>query len=1264
MSLPWALLALVALPVLWLLHRGARPSGDQPYSAFFLLLHFVKGDRGRRTLRAPWLLCARAVAALALIIAAVGFVSPPSGGTLVLTAGPFTPDPQWSTPVVVIRAGSTPSEVSEPEGVEPVVASPQWGAALVMGRRLSPEGRLIYLDDRGDFAPLVEGAGAVLAGSRVIVEAQVASGVTPILRWREAGARKEAPLGRAGAGWRLAGPLPAGPAHIVAEEYEGDDGYPICLPDSAPLVVSEGLWPEALAQLWPVLPHVRRGPLEESQWRPGPAPANEPLPEGIWAPFLPQITWIEWPESTTRFDQGPGPVRLVGDLPIPGVSLARWQTLPEAGEPMMFAGEAVIADLTRGRAGQRLRLAFSMEDAELIESPAWPAFFAERLQADRARRGRCRTHRAGQPLMVLAEGEIRLTTPGGHQRVVMPAPHPETGHLVARLDGLDVLGHYTLESGDQTAWIAVVPEVGSADSGAPEAPSDAITAPIKAGQPRHTVPLVVALVALLATLGLSRRWRAPWPWLSLGIVIVALTGPQWRVGDQGGVVLAVDTSASMPEVALSNVVAMVEQAIGGDVTLRVEGGERVRRAGPPGAPLQGSPSGATRHGPLVEGALDALSGGAVVLVTDGRAEDGPVTPGVPVFPVPVGVEGPDGGIISAEARRLGGRLIVRAQVRSNVASAAALIVQLEGAEPVEHPLELQAGDVRTTRLSVPHPADQRARLTVRIEVPGDVWPVNDQWPLAVEADAPLALAIGPGAVPWLEGAGLTTRQLPIEGLRETPEVLRQATVVAVHDQHIEALPASAVAALADWVDGGGVLLLAGRNKAFGPGGWTGAPIEVLSPLTADPEPERPSRLGVAVLLDRSGSMSKEAGGIGAEGIARLTGSLARGLKGPDDQLAVVAFGTDADVLLSPTPARQVNPEDLETPAVIKGGTTIGPALITAAGLLETVDVDRRIILTITDGRFIDEGEPTIPPRLKRSRTQVMAILVGEQPEREPLAGLARITGGRIIEGQGESLPRLITEGLLEVARGELVVPGGSVSVTGSWPARVGVTAPPVAERVRVGLAAGARLLARSGGDPFIAERPWGAGRVIAVATDTWQAPAALWAGLLGPALAPKAELGVLRITPDGRMTMRYAPEQPLPLRAHITDPRGVTVEMPWHLVAPGHASLSLPEGPVEILDVYVPLSTGGLSASLTRPPSTEQMTVGVDSEALALQAEITGGRVVREPQALLEAVTRASAGSGTPMSGVLALLALVIAILEAWRWSGGHLRRIWPSGKD
>ncbi len=1222
LATPWALLGLLALPLLVWLHRRARPRGDRPYSAFYLLPGAAGATARGGRLRSPLLLGLRLAAATALVVAAAGPHGESAPGTLVIAAGPLPEGAGWDEPVTVVRAGSPPTVVDEGP-ILPVAAEPAWGAALVLGRERAPGARVVFVAPPP--TPRFQGAGAALDGERVVVEAVVRGEGTPTL---EIGGERR-PLERVGDGWRLVGALPPGPALVRL----GDDTWPVCVPDASPLPVADAGWPPALDDVLDVLPGVRRAPAGEAVWRPGPAPAGATG----WAAFAPPVTWF----ALGTGGEGIAPLWSDGGLPAPGAVVRRWGPLPDPGTPLLRAGDAVVVDRRSGPEGAAIRLGFDPADSDLPATAAWPVLFYDALEHDRAERARCRVHEAGAPLRLATADPVEVTAPDGRTRA-FPA---RDGAAV--VDGLDAVGLYRLRAGGRGAAVAVVPPLVP-----PAAEPPAALEATAAGPPpvQRALSLGLALALLVAAALVGRRRRSPAAWAALAVAAAAFAPWRLGAGDLPPVVVAVDVSGSMPPEETAAAVRRLEAALGETPRRRVAGDDRVRRAGAPdGDPPAGG--GATRHGPLLAAAAAlAGEGGPIILVSDGRAADGPVPSPNPVFSLPIGRAGPNAALLDVRAVRLGDDVRVAARVVADADVEATVHLGI-----VARRVKLRAGAPTSVAAVVP----EVDVVEAAVEVAGDVAPGDDRLPAPVEgAAAGRALVVGEAALGWARAAGLSAYAVPPGALGELP--LDGYRALVLHDVGAGHLDAAATARVGAWTAAGGVLVLAGRQRAFGPGGWAGTSLEALSPLAADPREPGRERVAVALLLDRSGSMATEAGGIGTEGVGALAASLAAGLEGEGDQLAVVAFGGSPEVLLPPTAVGRVRRESLPAPALARGGTLLRPAIGRALALLRSADVDARVIVVVSDGRFVDTELPEtteeILAELKAGGARLVGVLVGEQRARSPLGELAAATNGLVVEADAGAAPRIAGAGVLTAATGWLVVGGGPVAPTPAWDARVGGAAPPIDGRVRVRARPEARVLARAGGDPLLAEWSLGLGQVIALATDRWDLPAEGWRSLLAPALGPAP--GDARLSVDGdRVHLVGAPGDGPPRAPLRLVGREGAVEVPWRPLAPGHAVAPLPAGPVEVLRAETATAAAPLETRIARPPAAEASAVGVDAPALAAQAALTDGAVLSGPEDVAPVLAARRPTGGWPAAPLFALAALALALGDAALWAGFRPRR-------
>lgn len=1219
---PWALIGLIALPLLWWLHRRARPRGDRVFSAFFLVSGAdADGERGGR-LRAPWLLAARMAAVAALVVAAAGPTGQSARGVVVIATGPLPPG-DWLE-ATIIRAGRPPSVV-EGETVAPVLGPPDLFGALALAEAVAPGARRV-------FAPATEpptridGAGAALDGDAVVVSAALtrpADGPRPRLRIGDA----TRPLTPRPGDHYLRGALPPGPALIT---LDGAAPWPLCIPDASPLRVAEAGWPPAVEAVLDALPHVVRVPAADAEWRPGVELASTPGR----ALFAPAVTGFTFADRPTR---EAAPLWFAADLPPPGAVARRWRPL-RGGEPILHAADEVVVDRTTGLHGATRRFGFDPADTDLIETAGWPVLWLDALDADRSARGRCVIHRAGRPLRVAAHGPVAVLDPLGRRRVA----EPHDG--VAVIDGLDALGHATLTAGGVEVHVAVVPDA-SAEA---IAPTEAIGAIERPPPPRRAGWFIAAALLLAAVALGGRRALAG---VAAALAIAGLVDVRWGTGRADGqIVVAVDASGSMPAGETLAAADRLAATLGETARWVTAGRDGVRVERPR---LQDF-GGPTAHRPLLAAAArEAGEGGAIVLLSDGRAPDGPAAVGPPVFAVPVRAERPDARVVDARALRLGDRVFARATLATDQPVAGELVLGEARVEVALRPDRLQ-----TVQAVQP---DQRASaLVARVEVAADRQPANDSRPIPIEGDVPPeAVVVGAGAASWATAAGLVAITVPAAHLAEAGSRLAQARAMWIHDQPAGAVPAGVAQRIRHWVAAGGVLVLSGRTRAFGPGGWRGTPLDELSPLRSDPRPPGVGRVGAALLLDRSGSIASEAGGIGTEGIGQLAGAVAAGLR-PIDRLAVLGFGGAVEVLLPPTALSDLRPDALPVPTIARGGTRLAPALDRARALLGPLPVEVRVAVLVGDGRVAD-GEAAIEraAALAAEGIRVLAVLVGVDPDPAVFTALADATDGAVVRPRPDAL-RVDVAGAVHAEASDAEGNGGPVAAEAGWPGRVGGLPPPVDARVRVAARDGARVLARVAGEPLLAEWSVGRGRVVALATDAWALDHEQWASLLAPAVAPRPREARISVEGD-RLVYRGPPTDPPPGALTLRGPDGVHTGA-WRLTGPGTAEAPLPPGPVAILDASAASSSGAVLDTVVRPPPAELRETGVDPGALALQAALTDGAVL-DPAALDDPTTvttiRASLGGtgGFDPAPLAALLALLIALADAARWAGYRFRR-------
>lgn len=207
-------------------------------------------------------------------------------------------------------------------------------------------------------------------------------------------------------------------------------------------------------------------------------------------------------------------------------------------------------------------------------------------------------------------------------------------------------------------------------------------------------------------------------------------------------------------------------------------------------------------------------------------------------------------------------------------------------------------------------------------------------------------------------------------------------------------------ALASYVkDLGGGLILLGGDEAFGAGGWTGKPIEEVSPVSFTvPSKKILPVAALVIVLDHSGSMGSSVRGSSStqQQIANEAAILALRTLIPRDYVGFVAFDTRATWVVP------VQPNTNPTSVAVRirgirpgGGTDAYPALEAAAGALEKIGRAASIkhVLLLTDGQTQPAPFEDLVTSMRRHGMTLSTIGVGDGMNDPMLRRLAELGGG-------------------------------------------------------------------------------------------------------------------------------------------------------------------------------------------------------------------------------------------------------------------------------
>jgi Ca-activated chloride channel family protein len=783
--------------------------------------------------------------------------------------------------------------------------------------------------------------------------------------------------------------------------------------------------------------------------------------------------------------------------------------------------------------------------------------------------------------------------------------------------------------------------------------------------------LVAALVVLILE-ALYSWWREPYRGsptrrrvvvglqvASLALVIVALFDP--TVGSSPPpTTLVLDRSLSVGTAsgeAESAWLAANEGCGDGCHVVQFGGGAELTGAGT--GPLASAAAGPVEgRESNLQGALElALArtprGGRVVLLSDGRQTSGEPLDlaaaarrrDIALDTVALTAEPADAAVTRLQAPgalHAGDPLSLEVTVRSTVAAPAKLVVRRNGVAVGHQRVQLGVGD-NPFLFSVRAPLHLGSYgYEVEVESEGDTRPVNDALGTSVRVSAPPRVIVaGPAdstAAQLLGADGFKVTSVEPGALPSAASGYAGTDAVVLENVPAEAIGDTRAKALGAAVRSRAIGLLAlGGNDSFSLGKYYKSPLqEVLPVKSLVPGKLQRKNVAIELVLDRSGSMINEVGGVPKIAMAQAAarGALAFLLK-HRDQIGIVDFEIKAKTLVPLTRVEAGNIGKIEhkidtIPA--NGGTNIYKGLAAGVKEIESSKAKDRHIILLTDGISEPGTYKQLVPGLKKGKISVATVALGSEADFGLLKEIAAETGGNYYATEdARDLPKIFSkETRLNTRtvrlRGRIGVSAGDPSpITGSL---VGQKLPPLGGNVVTTLKPGA-LAALLGQDkdhppdPVLAQWQYGSGRVAAWTpglepgwAGEWLAQprlfedAARWVerGVAPPPLTPdlvpgdQRELEVAPLTSAGRPIALEA------LDGTLTSAKGKTTTLRFEESASGRWTAPLPElaaGAYEY--ALTSRGAGSLTGTLAIPYPAEYRLGRIDTTPLGPLAAAAGG---------------------------------------------------------
>jgi len=270
---------------------------------------------------------------------------------------------------------------------------------------------------------------------------------------------------------------------------------------------------------------------------------------------------------------------------------------------------------------------------------------------------------------------------------------------------------------------------------------------------------------------------------------------------------------------------------------------------------------------------------------------------------------------------------------------------------------------------------------------------------------------------------------------------------------------------------------------------------------------------MVLVMDRSGSMT----GVPLD-MARQAAKASVELLGPQDQVAVIAFDTEAYLISDMRRASEKDGINAAIDTIAEGGgTDMYPAMQQAKQLLDNCSAKVKHMICLTDGQMEDRGFAELTQALADTGVTVSTVALGDSAAGELLQSIAEIGKGRFYVAQDPaSVPQIFTRETMQASKSAIKEDVFAPVITSDHPMLAGY-----AENLPSSLGyvmteakpATQTVLSAETGDPLLAIGRFGLGQGLSFTSDltekwggewlAWDGCGKFWAQVFRSILRPK-----------------------------------------------------------------------------------------------------------------------------------------------------------------
>ena len=340
------------------------------------------------------------------------------------------------------------------------------------------------------------------------------------------------------------------------------------------------------------------------------------------------------------------------------------------------------------------------------------------------------------------------------------------------------------------------------------------------------------------------------------------------------------------------------------------------------------------------------------------------------------------------------------------------------------------------------------RYMARVAAEGDPRPGNNQSEKWIEVAGGARVLLLTSYTDDPLAAVLTAQGMEVERVTDLARVhvgqLAGAKAVILNNVPAYRLPSEFLSALDFYVNSqGGGLLMAGGKFSFGSGGYFGSAIDPLLPVSMELRTEhRKLAVAMAIVLDRSGSMSATvAGNVQKMDLANEGAARAIELLGPMDAVSVFAVDMEAHQIVPLTSLGQNRTELVNVVRRITsggGGIAVPTGLRAAREQLLKAEAGQRHVVLFADANDAVQELgpwPTLLREMAKEGITVSVIGLGSPNDSGAkfLTDVADLGKGRIFFNANPSeLPGLFAQETIAVARSAFLEEPVALTPTAGW----------------------------------------------------------------------------------------------------------------------------------------------------------------------------------------------------------------------------------------